>query len=188
MSSAGRKADLDADGCHGQDALRPNSFMIEAHSTFAISEKPEIGLRPAVALLADAGGGRPLPGACCARRRGAVARDLRLQVVGELIHDLRGGGLDHADAAAVLRDRARQREIGVHQNLRAAGRRVVDTERRHRIGAAAALGVGALRLHARGAVGVVDLLERHQPGEGERHRAEPHRDLALVVLARRRPR
>jgi hypothetical protein len=108
--------------------------------------------------------------------------DLRFQVVGELIHDLRGGGLDHADAAAVLRNRARQREIGVDQNLGAAARRVLDAERRRRIGAAAALGVGALRLHARRPVHIVDLLEGHQPGEDERHRTEPHRDLALVVL------
>ena len=139
--------------------------MIEAQITFAISEKPEIGLAAGggVAGVAAAAGA---PGACtgaaCAGIR-EVAPDLRFQVVGELIHDLRRRGLDHADAATVLRDRARQIEIGVHQNLGAAGRRILDPERRHRVGAAAALGVGALRLHPRGAVGVVDLLERHQP-------------------------
>src|SRR5262249_10186739 len=63
--------------------------------------------------------------------------------------------------------------------LRAAPRRL-QAKRCRRIGAAAPLGVGALRLHARGAVGVVDLLELHRAGEGERHRPEPHPDVALV--------
>ena len=50
----------------------------------------------------------------------------------------------------------------------------LEPERGGGLGAAAALGVAALRLHARGVVDVVDLLELHEAREGQRHRPKPH--------------
>ena len=58
----------------------------------------------------------------------------------------------------------------------------LDAERRCRIGAAAALGVAALRLDPRGVAGRVDLIEFDAAGKRQRHRAEADRNLALVVL------
>ena len=114
---------------------------------------------------------------------GRSCAELVLQALGELIHQLRGGRLDDADAAAVLRDRARQRQIGVHQHLRSAAGRL-EPEHRGGIGAAAAFRVGALRRDARRVGRLVDVLELDDAGEGQSHRPEPHADLALVgVLA-----
>ena len=130
---------------------------MEFHTTWPASEVAEIG-------LAAAGSARP------SRGIGGRIGELLFQIVGELVHQRRGGRLDHADAAAVLRDRARQREVGVHQHLGAGGGGL-EPERGGGLGRAAALGVGALGLHARGVIGVVDLLELHEAREGQRHRA-----------------
>ena len=121
------------------------------------------------------------------RRSRMFLRELFFQALGELVHELCGGRLDDADAASVLRDRARQRQIGVHHHLRSAAGRF-ETENGGRIGAAAALGVGALRRHPRRVCAIVDILELDDAGEGQRHRPEPHGDLALVDILARPPR
>ena len=160
--------------------------MIELQITRAINEKPEIG-------LAGVAGNRRqgVRGRRCARRhrRRGVGHQRRRrhpllaefvpQAFGELVHDLRRGGLDDAGAAAVLRDRSGQRQVGVDQHLAAlAGG--LQPEFRGGVGAAAAFGVAALGGDFRAVVLIVDLVELHRAGEGQRHRAEPHRDAALV--------
>jgi hypothetical protein len=80
-----------------------------------------------------------------------------------------------------LRDRARQREVGVHQHLGAGGGRL-EPERRGGLGRAATLGIVPLRLHPRGVIDVVDLFELDEAGEGQRDGAEPHCDVALIGL------
>ena len=106
---------------------------------------------------------------------------LRAQIAGELADDLRRRRLDHADAAAVLRHRARQHQVGMDENARAdIGR--LDAERRRGIGRAAAFVVAALRLHPRAVIGLVDILELHAAGKRQSHRTEPHGNLAAEIL------
>ena len=66
--------------------------------TRAMSDSPEIGLAAGGCMSEDAGRN----GTLRHRRR---LRKLRVQIRRELADDLRRGRLDHADAAAILRDR-----------------------------------------------------------------------------------
>ena len=122
--------------------------------TRAINEKPEIGLAAGGAAACSGGGdGRAALAGFGAERNGAAVRSGTIggdgtsgvtadgcrsscarRLLGELADDLRGGRLDHADAAAVLRDRTGQHQIGMDEDFRAATGRL-DAERRRGIGA-----------------------------------------------------
>ena len=147
---------------------------MEFHSTLNISEKPEIGLAAA--------GGAACEGcavAACGRLSRRACGELGFQTVRELADQLRGDVLDQAGRAAVLRDGAREIEVGLHHDLRAGGDRH-EMEIDGGVRAAAAFRVLALRLCARLQVRFVDLGEFHLAGEGERDGPELHRDLAVI--------
>ena len=92
---------------------------------------------------------------------------------------MRGGRLDHADAAAILGDGPGQRQIGVDQHLGAAGR-WFKPKRCDGIGTAAALQIGPLRFYPGAVAGVVELLEGDEACKRKRDRAKPDRDPSSV--------
>ena len=104
--------------------------------------------------------------------------DLFGKVVGELADDLAGKILDHAGTPAVLRYRPGQLQVGVNLHRRSGIRRF-QMKADIRVRAAAALCVGALRLHGGGMHGIVDVFKRRRALERERYRPEPDRDLSL---------
>jgi hypothetical protein len=77
-----------------------------------------------------------------------VFRDLASQIGGELGYDLRGGSLNHAGAAAILRYRTGQHEVCMNEHLGPlAGR--FDPERRGGNSTSALFGIVSLRFDSR---------------------------------------
>ena len=105
-----------------------------------------------------------------------------MQRVGEPVDQLRRDILDHADAAAVLRDRARELQVGSDLDRRRAVLGRDQAEIDIGVGAAPTLGIPSLSLDAGGVAFVVAVLEAGVAREGERHRPEPDRYLALEAV------